>query len=571
MLSKKRLTGSDLIVNFWAKNGFDHVFGIPGRRILPLFDSAIVDGRVKMVVSQHEGGASFMADCFSRLTDKGCCVGISGPGAINLLTGVAAAYGDSVPMMVMCGQAQTKDQGKYAIQEATGQGRTPDQRKLFSAVTKYSETVESIEDLPQVLKRAYIEMNTGRKGPVYVELPTNILHEFLEFDPEDLYVDLSQISDSIVSAKDADIESCIDTLRLAKKPLLLIGNGARISGAEDEIKELINSTKIPFATTLLGKGLLDEDLPESLGCIGIWGQKAGNEYLLNQADTLIALGTTFQELSTLGWRSLRDKTIVRVDIDENEMFRNCEPNLPIISDVKLFCENLNSRLQRTRQLVNHFEPLQSTINELKSSYGYYETLNMDNYPVYDNEKIKPYDALKKIGIIRPKDSILVLDVGENSYFAEFLLKSHCKNTYLQNAGLGSMGYSVAGSVGAALACDKQRRVISITGDGGFLMNGNELATAAHNAANVIWCVFNNGILGTQKHYQRDFCDGRYVACDVPTFDICKFADSFGIKNHLVLTLEDLEQRFSEALDCESPTLLNIVIDENVKPLPPFTF
>lgn len=567
---KKDLTGAELIIDFLDANGFRDVFGIPGRRILPLYDAAYRNGNIKMIVSQHEQGGAYMAECYSQLTGKGCCVGISGPGAMNLLNGVAAAYADSVPMLVIGGQARIEDYGKYAIQESTGIGRTPNQLKLFEAVTKWSRSVPAIEALPALLREAYLSMNAGRKGPVYLEVPTNVLHEVVNVDTDDLRVEVPTPANRARAEDEHEIVDVLTLLNASKRPLLLLGNGAVLANAEFEARELVEFCAIPYASTLPAKGILAEDDPCSLGCVGIWGQAAANQYMLQHADLLIAVGTTFQELSTLGWRTIVNKKIVRVDIDPSEIRRNCEPDLAIVQDAKTFLQALVSRARLGDVLKDRFANCAPLLDDLRATHGYYESYNLAAYDRIETGKLKIFDVLIELGKMRGREDILVLDVGENSYFSEFLIKSYAKRTYLTNAGLGSMGFSVAGAVGASFAAPAAN-VISITGGGGFLMNCNELATASHYGRKVVWCVFNNGILGTQKHFQRDFCDGRYIGSDVPNVDLVKLANSFGVDASTVETMAQFREVFERALTGDRSHLLNIVIDETVKPLPPFSF
>jgi acetolactate synthase-1/2/3 large subunit len=565
-----KTTGADAIIEFLKRNDYTHIFGLPGRRILPLYDAAYRSGGITMVVPQHEQGGSYMADCMSRINGKGCCVGISGPGAMNLLNGVAASYADSVPLLAIGGQAQVANFGKYAIQESTGIGRTPNQLGLFKCVTKHSERVESIDDLVPALERAYTAMHEGRKGPAYLEIPTNILLEETESGVI-RSCKLDKIRSQSLKAEQSHINSLLDLLRSAKRPLLLLGNGVVLSESGDLAREIAELLEMPVATTLLGKGVFDEGHRLALGCVGIWGQKSANTYMLEEADLLLAIGTTFQELSTLGWRSASNMTVVRVDLDATELNRNFIPAVPILSDAREFFMALLQALKSSNLCGLEFVDAAAKANELRERFGYYETFKMTDYANEQlSKKIKPYDLLKAIGTLRGRDDVLVFDVGENGYFSEFLIKSYARRTYLTNAGLGSMGFSVAGAVGAALAAP-ERVVIAVCGDGGFLMNCNELATATQYGVRVIWCVLNNGILGTQMHYQRDHCDGRYVGCWVPPVDIEMLGRSMGVESHTVHDLEQFRQRFKEAREQPKATLLNIITDESSKPIPPFFF
>lgn len=567
------ITGAEVIIRFLEANGFKHVFGVPGRRILPLYDAAFRSDSIEMVVTQHEQGGSYMAQCYSQLTGKGCCVGISGPGAMNLLNGTAAAYTDSIPMLVVCGQAKTDDYGKYAIQESTGLGRTPNQLALFRAVTKFSAVVSRIDDLLATMQHAYIQMNDGRKGPVYLEIPTNLLHETIEVQESDFApIDVSAVvaEEHRGVPNNRDLATVEEMIKVASYPLLLLGNGVVLSSADVAAMRLVEQLRIPVATTLLAKGVVSEAHDLSLGCIGIWGQKAANRYILKHCDLLLAIGTTFQELSTLSWRALENKRIVRVDIDEHEIENNCKPDLGIVGDARHFLESLAGYCSR-RSLDPMPTELESFVSTLKREVGYYETTDLSDYrKVSTSDTLKSYDVLIKLGLLKSDDDIMVFDVGETCYFSEFLIKTHSHRTYLTNAGLGSMGFSVAGAVGARFASNG-RNVISVTGDGGFLMNCNELATAAKYRQKVIWCVFNNGILGTQRHYQRDFYNQRYIGSDIPAVDFEQLARSFGVNACTVTTIIDFEECFRRALADERPSLLNIVVDSDVKPIPPFAF
>lgn len=530
-----------------------------------------------MVVTLHEQGASYMATCFSHINGKGCCVGMTGPGTMNLINGVAVAYTDSVPLLVIGGQTPVEDTGKYAIQESTGIGRTPNQMKVMQAVSKHAIQVRSSTQLLSALREGYLISNTGRKGPVFIEIPQNVLQEDIEIKEDDLFVDLTKEysikkSDALVNTE--KLRKATSMIRSSTRPLLLLGNGAQIANAENEAMELVEHTGIPFATSLPAKGLLNEDHELSLGCLGIWGQKAANDYILNHADVLIAVGTTFQELSTLGWRSLKNKKIIRVDIDPDELTRNINPDLSVLSDAKIFLADILNEFasnQTEQPIYKNFREAREKIKDLKEKHGYYETISLADYSIKENDdRLQPYDVLIELSKLRSPQDIIVLDVGENAYFSQFLVKSYSRKTYIVNAGLGSMGFAAPGAVGISMA-NPEATVISISGDGGFLMMGNDISTGASYNCKVVWCVLNNGILGTQKHYQRDYCDGRYIGCHLPDIDITEYARSLGVDAVTITNIKQFREEFQAALQGNKPRLLNIVISNETSPKPPFFF
>lgn len=563
------LNGGEIVIEFLKSNGYTHIFGIPGRKILPFYDSAYRRGGIEMVVTMHEQGGAYMATCFSHMNGKGCCAGMTGPGTMNLLNGVAAAYADSVPLLVFGGQVPISATGKYGIQESTGIGRTPNQMKIFESVTKCATRVETIGELLPILIKTYKAIHTGRKGPGFIEIPQNILHDSIDVNMNDLFVEVNNEQNTIFEPQPDQFMDAIELIKKAEYPVLLLGNGASIANAESESLQLIEYTGIPFVTSLPAKGMIDESHDLCLGCIGIWGQKTSNDYVLNKADLVIAVGTAFQELSSLGWRTFESKRVIRIDIDESEINRNCIPDIAIKADAKQALKELVKLIEVSSLSRGHFSDLKEVVSDLKSEHGYYESFKMDDYKGYGTGKILPHELLKELGKIRNKKDVLVFDAGENAYFSQFLIKSYCKKTYIVNAGLGSMGFSI-GAIGASFA-RSDINVISVVGDGGFLMNGNDLATAAHYKQKVIWCVLNNGILGTQKHYQRDYCDGRYIGCYMPSVDLTAYAESLGVEAVTINTMDEFKEEFASALYGQHSKVLNIIICDETSPKPPFFF
>ncbi len=557
------MTGAELIVDVLAQNGFSQVFGVPGRRVLPLYDAIYrSSNKIRIVASQNEQGAAFMADGYARANGRGCCLGISGPGLLNMVTGVAASYYDSVPVLVLGGQAQTKSIGKYAIQEATGHGRSPDQLEIFRRITKKATRTQAVDDIVPVLTASIAEMFSNRPGPVYIEFPTDILHQEISSGAYNTAV--ASISRG---APDGQVkwpfEAFIADLGRAKFPVILVGAGVNASGAREEVRRLSERFGIPYVTTTLAKGTLPEDNALSLGSCGIWGQPAAKEYLLGQCDAILAFGTTFQELSSYGWRIKQEQVLLRVDIDEAELHRNYSGKHSFLGDVKQFLTALESHCVDTG--IPGFPEAQTLIAALKRDAGFYTSINHKQEHV-QSDLVNPISLVKTISRLTPHDVPIISDVGENGAWSMYLIQREKVGSYVINAGLGTMGHAAAAAVGVSLALPGSKTV-SICGDGGLMMNGNEIATAAKYRSDVVWIVFNNGILGTQKHYQRDYLDGRYIASDMPDIDYCEYARSMGVPGTRVKTVDDFEQVYRQTLKAKGNHLIEVCIDPNIKPEP----
>jgi len=561
---KKKYSGAEAIEEFLYLNGYRHIFGIPGRRLLGLFDAVKrKNERIKIIKTSHEQGASFMADTYSRMNGKGCCVGISGPGAINLLAGVSSAYMDSVPLFVITGQVQVNAMGKYAIQETTGLGRTPNQLKIYESATKYAKRVERIEELQDVLEKAYIEMNTGRKGPVYIEVPTNILEEKHMFLLRKIKIE--EIKER--KNNEEKYKKIYEDLKKSKFPIFIIGNGVKLANSEKEYEKFLFKHNIAYTTSLLAKGIINEKKNISLGNMGIFGQKAANKIVLEDSDAIVAVGIAFQELTTMGWKKeIGEKLIARVDLDKNEIKRNYKAKTSICEDAKIFIEEFEEYLVKNKKTLDFSENIQQ-IEAIKNKYGYFS----NSEKIKDEKhKIHPIHALEYINNQLNKEDLVIVDVGENAYWTGLFLERESTGTYTINGGYGSMGHAVAGSIGASIA-KPESRIITICGDGGFLMTGNDIATAVKYNAKVIWCVFNNGILGTQKHFQQNNLNERYIGSDMPNIDINEYAKSMGAKTFKARNIKELASSFKKALNEKMPVVINICITESATPKPQCNF
>ncbi|RWC62393.1 MAG: thiamine pyrophosphate-binding protein [Mesorhizobium sp.] len=561
----RTMTGAELIVDVLTQNGFHQVFGVPGRRVLPIYDAIYrAADKIRIVASQNEQGAAFMADGYARARGRSCCLGISGPGLLNMVTGVAASYYDSVPVLVLGGQAQTKSIGKYAIQEATGHGRSPDQLEIFRRITKKATRAQTADDIVPVLTASIEEMFAGRPGPVYIEFPTDILHQEIAPGAYRSSAKPPVSEDASARLEKWPFQALVADLSRAKFPVILVGQGVNASGARDEVKRIAEGLGIPFVTTTLAKGTLPEDSELSLGSCGIWGQPAAKEYLLGPCDAILAFGTTFQELSSYGWRIRNEQILLRVDIDEGELHRNYSGKHSFLGDAKDFLTAFERCLSMDREQTQ-FPEAKALVATLKNDAGFYATIQHTQEHVR-SDLVNPIALVKAISRLTPQDVPIISDVGENGAWSMYLIQREKVGSYVINAGLGTMGHAVAAAVGVSLALPGNK-IVSICGDGGFMMNGNEIATAAKYRSDVLWIVFNNGILGTQKHYQRDYLDGRYIASDMPDIDYCRYAESLGVSATRVKTIDEFDTEYKRLLKIKGNHLIEVCVDPNIKPEP----
>ncbi len=420
-----------------------------------------------------------------------------------------------------------------------------------------------MEDIEDVLRQAITEMESGRPGPVFVEFPTNVLHEEVaSAGPAPVMAPEPLQGEETLDTWDFD--ALLDDLSKARYPLLLIGAGVRTAKARDAALEFAETTGIPFVTTTLAKGTLPEGHPQSLGSCGIWGQPAAREYILEHTDAIMALGTTFQELSSYGWRIKPDNVLLRVDIDVDELSRNYAGRHRFCGNLRPFMAALD-RAARQRSNDFSFSEAQERVRALKDDVGYYTTIP-HKHEADTESAVNPVALVKAISDLTPPEVTVVSDVGENGAWSMYLIERSVPGSYVINAGLGSMGHSAAAAVGVSLG-RPGKKVVSICGDGGLMMNGNEIATAVRDGASVLWVVFNNGILGTQKHYQRDYLDGRYIACEMPDVDYCAYARSMGAEAARVTAIDDFRKVFAQMLTAPGNALIEVVVDPEVKPEP----
>jgi len=551
------LTGSDILTKYLIRAGIEYVFGVPGALMLPFLDRIYEDENIDMIQATHEQSAAFMADGYARIRGISACCGTMGPGALNLVTGVASAYMDSVPIIVITSQVYASDIGKGACQEGTGEGRTPNHNKIFESITKYSVRIQTVDQLPLFVEKAIRIAKAGRPGPVHLDIPANIFLEsaYVRICPNK---NLQLLPDNIVNSS-SSIEEMFDVLDEAKFPIILSGNGVRISNSHSYLLELVKTLNIPVATTYMGKGSFPEEHSLALGCIGAYGQEIANKIVFEECDCILALGVSFQEFATFGWRKeLSSKKIIQIDIDVSEIGKNYPVAVGINADLRTILPQIlkQTRLASFNKRFN-FEEL---VSGLKDKYGYYSYRFVSN-----NSTLQPEEAIMEISNFVNSNDIVCVDVGEHAYWTQLLIKSNSPNSFIINGGLGSMGHGIVASVGVALAADKGSKVFCICGDGGFLMTGNSVNTAVKYKIPVIWCIINNSCYGANKRLQETMLKKRFIGTELPSVDFASYSTSLGATGYTVENTIELNSAINKACKSNVPVVIDILVDKEAGP------
>ena len=546
-----RLTGSEIVCESLLKEGVDVVFGLPGGAILPLYGVMHRYPQLRHILVRHEQGASMAADGYARATGKvGVCMATSGPGATNLVTGIACAQMDSIPMVAITGQVGRAAIGRDAFQETDVTGVT-------LPVTKHNYLVMSAEEIAPTIKEAFYIANTGRPGPVLVDIPKDVLQfETAEFEyPES--VDLPGYSPSL-QGHPSQVRKAAQLIAQAEKPLILAGHGVIISRAYDEVRELAEKAQIPVITTLLGISSFPTRHALNAGMPGMHGL-ASASLAIDEADLLISLGMRFDDRVTgrLSDFAPNAKEIIHVDIDPSEVGKNVRPTVPIVGDIKSVLQALVPQVksQSRTEWLRRMEDLRAQHPSLK---------------IRETEKLLPQYVLRELSEEMEHRAIIVTGVGQHQMWAA----QHCSfeeaNTLVTSGGLGAMGFEVPAAIGAKVG-RPDMPVWSIAGDGGFQMTMCELATAAENNIPVKFAIINNNFLGMVKQWQDFFYDKIYTATAYTANpDFVKLADAFGIPGIRVTDKAQVRSAIEQAMSHPGPALIDFIVDpdENVYPMIP---
>lgn len=549
----RQITGNKLLVRALKEEGVDTLFGYPGACTIDISDELYKQDYTKVILPRQEVALVHEADAYARSTGKtGVCLVTSGPGATNLVTGLATAYYDSVPLVCFTGQVSRHLIGNDAFQEVDIIGIT-------RSITKYGVTVRNREDLGRILKEAFYIARTGRPGPVLIDLPKDVMGELGSAEyPDEVNIRGYKPNTHVHVGQ---LKRAVKMLSKAKKPLFLAGGGINIAHANEEFTKLVDVTNVPVVTTVMGRGAVPTTHPLYIGNLGMHGAYACN-MAVNECDLLFSIGTRFNDRITGKLHSFAPNAqIVHIDIDTAAISKNVQVDVPIVADAK----------EAVTKMLEYVTPFETgkwldTIEDWKAEHP----LKMKKKPI-----MTPQDVIEAINRIFD-EAIIVTDVGQHQMFTAQFIEITEKKKLLMSGGLGTMGYGMPGAIGAKIG-NPDTPVISISGDGGFQMNSQELATAVLEELPIISCIFNNNNLGMVRQWQKLFYGKRYsmtclrsgaacrgkcgeVECPVYTPDFMKLADAYGAKGIHITKKEEIEPAFREAMkSTKTPYILEFDI------------
>ncbi len=543
-----KMTGAKILMECLKKEDVEVMFGYPGGQVLPIFDQ-LYDAPIRFILTRHEQGAAHAADGYARATGKvGVCIATSGPGATNLVTGIATAYMDSVPMVALTGQVKTFLIGNDAFQEADITGIT-------RPITKHNYLVEDIKDLARVIKEAFHIARTGRPGPVLVDIPSDIQMQETEFHyPEKVEM---RGYNPTYKGHPGQIKRAAKAIEGAKRPVLYVGGGAIISEASVEVRELAAKNEIPVAMTLLGLGAFPQTDRLSLGMLGMHGTAYANHAIM-ESDLIIAIGARFDDRVTGKVDAFAPHAkIIHIDIDPTSVSKNVDVDIPIVGDAKTILKKLNEVVKRpdTKEWLKKIE-------EWKKQYP---------LQYKDDEKLHPQYIVEEIWEATKGDAIITTEVGQNQMWAAQFYKFIKPRTMLSSGGLGTMGYGFPAAIGAQIGKPKAT-VFDIAGDGSIQMNIQELATAVINKLPVKVAILNNCYLGMVRQWQELFYRKRYshTCLGGTSPDFVKLAQSYGAVGIRVTKKADVRPAIEEAIKTDNVVFLDFHVEqeENVFPMVP---
>ena len=537
-----QLTGSQIVIECLKEQGVDTVFGYPGGTILNIYDELYKHSdEIRHILTSHEQGASHAADGYARATGKvGVCFATSGPGATNLVTGIATAYMDSIPMVAITANVNLPLLGKDTFQEIDIAGVT-------MPITKHGYIVKDVTKLADTIRKAFLIAKSGRPGPVLVDITKDVTANKCEFVPV-------KPEPAIIENKytEEDINTALELIQNSKKPFIYLGGGAIASGAAREVKEFAEKIAAPVCDTLMAKGAFDGKNDKYTGMIGMHGTKASN-FGVSQCDLLIALGARFSDRVTGNTQKFANNAkILHIDIDAAEIDKNIKTNASIVGDLKTVLKELNSKLKQQ----NHDEWL-TTVKELK-----------EKYPLkYDTDKLTCPYVIQELDRVTEGKAVISTDVGQHQMWAAQFYQYTEPRTFLSSGGLGTMGYGLGACIGAKTGMP-DKICVNIAGDGCFRMNMNELATASRYNIPIIQVVINNHVLGMVRQWQTLFYDKRYSQTVLSDkVDFCKVAEGLGCEAIRVTKKEEVAPAFEKAIALQKPVVIECVIEEDDKVFP----
>lgn len=539
-----KLSGADILIQCLLEQNVDTIFGYPGGSVLDIYDAIYRNGQINHVITAHEQGAAHAADGYARSTGKtGVVLATSGPGATNLVTGIATAYMDSVPLVAITGNVGINFLGRDSFQEVDICGIT-------MPITKHNFIVKNVEDLADTLREAFRIASTGRKGPVLVDILKNVQTAECEYERK---VPVPYRPKTV--AKEA-VLPFVEALSAAKKPLIMIGGGVISAEASEELKSFAEHIDAPIASTLMGLSAYPSDSPRFLGMIGMHGTLSASKACL-KADTIIALGTRFSDRVALNRdRFAEGKKVIQIDIEEAEMDKNIRTDVTLMADLKEALKTINQVLNSDMPPIKHSEWMDEIVS-LKAK-------DVIDY----NGSVMAHKILTTAAKLTAADTVVATDVGQHQMWTAQYYPFCTPRTLLTSGGLGTMGYGFGAAIGGAFG-QKGKHVIFVTGDGSFNMNLNEFSTAVTQNLPITILLMNNKALGMVRQWQKIFYGRRFSQTTVnKKTDYVRLAEAFGAKGMVIEKEEDILPVLTEALATPSPVLVDCRIspDENVLPM-----
>lgn len=549
------MLGAEAVIECLKAEGVEMVFGYPGGCVLTLYD-ALYKAQFPHVLTRHEQGAVHAADGYARATGKtGVCFATSGPGATNLITGIATAYMDSVPLVAITGQVGVGVIGKDAFQEADVCGIT-------TPITKHNYLVKKVQDLPRVMKEAFYIARTGRPGPVVIDISRDVFNAVFEFKyPET--VNLRGYT-PLFAGDPESVEQAVQALEAAKSPVIFIGGGVTISDTSEELRKLVDLTGFPVFSSLMGLGCIPSDSPQHLGMVGMHGTYAANMATI-ECDLLLGIGVRFDDrVTSLVKDFAPNAKIVHFDIDPAEVNKNVRADLRVVGDLRwslpLLCEKVSRRspLAWRESIAVWTERVQAWKRDKPLTYN------------QDSQSIMPQSVIEKVSQLTQANTVIVTDVGQHQMWTAQYYNFPRERCFLTSGGLGTMGYGLPAAIGAQMSVP-DKTVVLLTGDGSIMMNCQEMATAADNGLPLKIIVINNQVLGMVNQWQRMFYGQRYSHSSTKgNTDFVKLAEAMGIRGLRVSHPGELEDVLEEALRMQGPVLVDVLVPptEDVLPMVP---
>ena len=543
-----KLKGAEILLECLIEQGVDTIFGFPGGTVINIYDALYYRNDIRHILTAHEQGATHAADGYARATGKvGVVLVTSGPGAANTVTGIATAYRDSVPMVVVTGQVATPLLGKASFQEL-------DITAITKTITKKNYIVKNPKVLPEIIREAFEIARSGRPGPVLIDIPKDIQTAEIEYEPEEIDTSYKTISLSDMSEEmNLYLNKAVEMINDSKRPVVFTGGGVKISDSCEKLLEFAEKIKSPVASTLMGTGAFPGNHPYFMGLVGMHGSRCSNLAISN-CDLLIAVGTRFSDRTICKADGFAPYAhIIHIDIDPEELGKNIDAKIPLCGDVKRFLELLTERVDEKKHGTwsNQIQSWKETYDVSYNSSG----------------ELSPQFLINKICELTAGKSIVTTEVGQNQMWTAQYYTFTDPRTFISSGGLGTMGYGLGAAIGAAVG-RPDCRVINMAGDGSFRMNLAELATISKYKLPIVQVLLNNNSLGMVRQWQKIFFNETYShTCLGDEVDYAKLSEAFGIEYLRINEDAEVEKVFREALDMNKPVLIECIVHPNDLVLP----